>query len=85
MDFLDFTSLPAITVLCYLMPRQSKQQRLTQCAVICVYAGQILAVVAMHFMRNFRQVYITASAIGAMSGLVATGVNQVYKQLRKEL
>ena len=27
--------------------------------------------------------YITAVAVGAMSGLTATGVNQVYKQAKK--
>ena len=28
--------------------------------------------------------YLTAAAVGIVSGLAATGINQVYKQLTKE-
>lgn len=88
MDFLDFTSLPAITVLCYMIAQAVKATALDNkwLPVICGLCGAVLGCVAMHIMPEFPAGdYITASAIGAMSGLVATGVNQVYKQLRKEV
>ena len=39
----------------------------------------------MRIMPDYpAQDYITAVAVGIVSGLAATGVNQVYKQLTRE-
>lgn len=46
--------------------------------------GGILGAVGMNIMPDFPAAdYINAVAVGAVSGLAATGVNQVYKQANK--
>ena len=46
--------------------------------------GGALGVVAMRVMPDFPATdYITAVAVGIVSGLAATGVNQIGKQLGK--
>ena len=44
-----------------------------------------LGVLGMFVMPEFPATdYMTAVAVGIVSGLAATGINQVYKQLTKE-
>ena len=53
--------------------------------VICGVLGGILGVVGLYWIPEYpAQDIITAIAVGIMSGLAATGVNQVYKQLSGE-
>lgn len=50
--------------------------------VICGTVGGVLGVVAMHIMPDFPAAdYLTAVAVGIVSGLAATGCNQVLKQM----
>ena len=50
--------------------------------VIVGAAGGVLGVVGMLVMPDFPATdYLTAVAVGIVSGLAATGINQVYKQL----
>lgn len=50
--------------------------------VVCYLIGLALGIVAMVIMPEFPATdYITAAAVGVVSGLAATGVNQVVKQL----
>lgn len=50
--------------------------------IICGVAGGILGVAAMFIMPDFPATdHITAAAVGIVSGLAATGANQVLKQL----
>ena len=53
--------------------------------VICGVAGIILGLAALYFgMPDFpAHDPINAAAIGAVSGLAATGINQIGKQLAK--
>ena len=52
---------------------------------ICGTVGGILGILAMRIMPDFPATdYITAVAVGIVSGLAATGVNQIGKQLGKE-
>ena len=52
--------------------------------VIMAVCGGILGAVGMNIIPDFPATdYITAVAVGAVSGLAATGVNQVYKQATK--
>ena len=53
---------------------------------ICGVCGGIIGALALLFgMPEFpAQDYFTAVAVGIMSGLTATGVNQIGKQLAKE-
>jgi VIT1/CCC1 family predicted Fe2+/Mn2+ transporter len=52
----------------------------------CSYAfGAALGILGMFIMPEFpASDYLTAAAVGIVSGLAATGINQVYKQLTKE-
>ena len=50
---------------------------------ICGIVGAPLGVLALHIVPDFPATdYLTAVAVGIVSGLAATGVNQVFKQLR---
>ena len=84
MDF-GIASVAAITVLCYLVAQGVKATSLDNkwIPVICGVLGGILGVAGMFLMPDFPAGdYITAAAVGVVSGFAATGVNQVYKQLK---
>ena len=86
MDF-GIASVAAITVLCYLAAQAVKATPLDNkwLPVICGVLGAILGVVGMTVMPDFPATdYITSAAVGVVSGLAATGVNQVYKQLKND-
>ncbi|MCQ5146638.1 phage holin family protein, partial [Enterocloster bolteae] len=52
--------------------------------VIMAVVGGILGALGMGIIPDFpASDYITAVAVGAVSGLAATGVNQMYKQMNK--
>ena len=82
---LGIAALPAITIICLLAAQAAKATALDNkwLPVICGAVGGALGALAMRFMPDDpAQDYITAVAVGIVSGLAATGVNQVYKQLR---
>ncbi len=84
MENLGFTAIPAITVICYLIAQIVKATTVDNkwLPIVCGIAGAVLGVVAMHIMPDFAATdYITAVAIGIVSGLAATGVHQITKQL----
>lgn len=84
MDF-GFTSVAAITVICYLIAEIIKVTKVNNkwLPVICGVAGGILGVCSMLWMPSYPATdVINAVAIGIVSGFAATGVNQVVKQLR---
>lgn len=84
MDF-GITGIAAVTVLCYLAAQGVKATPLDNkwLPVICGVLGGILGVVGMYVMPNFPSTdMITAAAVGVVSGFAATGVNQMYKQLK---
>ena len=77
----------AITVIAYLIGSAVKATALDNkwIPIICGAAGGILGILAMCIMPDFPATdYITAVAVGVVSGLAATGVNQIGKQLGKE-
>lgn len=78
-------SVAAITVLCYLVGSGAKTTPLDNkyIPVICGCTGLVLGLVAMYAgMPEFPATDpITAAAVGAVSGLAATGINQAVKQL----
>ena len=52
--------------------------------VIMAVCGGLLGALGMNIMPDFPATdYINAAAVGMVSGLAATGVNQVYKQAKK--
>lgn len=53
-------------------------------SVIMAVVGGALGALGMGTIPDFPATdYITAVAVGAVSGLAATGVNQMYKQMNK--
>lgn len=85
MDF-GIASVAGITVICYLAAMAVKATEVDNkwLPVICGLIGGILGVVGMFYMPDFPAAdIINAVAIGIVSGLAATGINQAYKQLTK--
>ena len=77
-------TIPVITVICFLVGEAIKLTPLDQkwIPVICGTVGGGLGVVAMYVMPDFpAKDILTAIAVGIVSGLAATGVHQIYKQL----
>lgn len=84
MDF-GIAGVAAITVICYLIAQAAKATALDNkwLPVICGACGGVLGAAAMYVMPGYPgQDILTAVAIGIVSGLAATGVNQVYKQFK---
>lgn len=81
---LGITGVAAITVICLLIGQGVKASGLDNkfIPIICGVCGAVLGVVGMFLIPDFPATdYITAAAVGIVSGLAATGANQVIKQL----
>lgn len=80
-----YAPIAAIVVICYLVAAALKATKLDNkwLPVICGVAGAVLGAVAkITGMEAFSATdMLTAVAIGIVSGLAATGVNQIGKQL----
>ena len=88
MDF-GIVSVAAITVICYLLGLVVKALPNAEdkyIPIACGLCGAVLGPVALYLgVADFPATdYLTAVAVGIVSGLAATGVNQVGKQLIKE-
>lgn len=84
MDF-GITGIAAITVLCFLAAQGAKATAIDNkwLPVICGCLGGVLGVVAMYIMPEYPATdWITAAAVGVVSGLAATGAHQMYKQVK---
>lgn len=84
----EFVAFPAIVVMCYLVGmicKAFKNEVLDSLIpVICGIVGAILGVVIYQTIPNFipAENWAVAVAIGIVSGFAATGINQIYKQLK---
>ena len=81
---LGIVAVPVITVVVFLVAELIKAIGLDDrwIPVICGFAGGILGIAAMFLMQDYpAKDYITAAAVGIVSGLAATGAHQVYVQL----
>ncbi|MBU5627692.1 phage holin family protein [Oscillibacter sp. MSJ-2] len=81
---LGITGVAVITVICYLIGQAVKVTGLDNkyIPVIVGTTGGILGVAGMFLMPDFpANDYMTAVAVGIVSGLAATGINQVVKQM----
>lgn len=86
MDF-GITGVAGIVVICYLAAQAIKATSLDNkwLPVICGALGGVLGIVGMYVMPDYPAGdVITAIAVGIVSGLAATGANQVYKQLTQK-
>ena len=84
MDF-GIASVAAITVICYLVAQAVKATSLDNkwLPIISGTVGGILGVIGLYVMPDFpSNDILTAVAVGIVSGLAATGINQIYKQLK---
>ena len=86
MDISTMGTVLAIVVITYLIGISAKVMPHVKDEVIPVIvgvAGGILGVVGMYVIPDFpAQDILNAVAVGIVSGLASTGVNQVYKQLK---
>ena len=86
MEVFSIASVASITVIAYLFGEVAKASAIDNkwIPIICGVCGLVLGIAAMYIMPDFPATdYITAAAIGIVSGLAATGANQAMKQLNE--
>jgi uncharacterized membrane protein HdeD (DUF308 family) len=86
MDF-GIASVAGITVICYLVGMLVKATGLDNkwIPVIVGIMGGALGILGLYIMPDFPATeWITAAAVGIVSGLAATGVNQMVKQIKEK-
>lgn len=87
MDIMQTGTVLAIVVITYLIGAAAKlipHIKDEYIPVIVGVAGGALGVAGMYLMPDYpAQDIMNAIAIGIVSGLSSTGVNQVYKQIKK--
>lgn len=85
MDISTMGTVLAIVIITYLIGMLAKAIVAIKdewIPVIVGVAGGILGVIGMHVIPEFpAQDWMNAVAVGIVSGLASTGVNQAYKQL----
>lgn len=82
MDFSGVATVVAITVICYLVGMGIKASKVNSdfIPVIVGICGAVLGIVGMLVMPDFpANNIIDAIAVGIVSGLAATGINQITK------
>lgn len=83
---MEIASVAAITVICYLVAQGIKATPLDSkwLPVICGIAGGALGAAGLYVMPDYpASDIVSAIAVGVVSGLAATGANQIYKQLKE--
>ena len=86
-NIFGLATIPSIIVICYLAAQGVKTTTLDNkyIPIICGVLGGILGVVGMFTVPNFPATdCLTAVAVGIVSGLAATGINQIFKQFSKK-
>ena len=87
MEFMGMAGVAAISVIAWLVGEAVKLSPLQSrwIPVICGVCGAALGVAGMYTMPDFpaRDV-MSAAAVGIVSGLAATGADQIGKQMKKE-
>ena len=84
----EFVAFPAIVVICYLVGIGFKtvgnENTDKFIPLVCGIVGGILGIVMFLTIPNFIPAdnWAVALAVGIVSGLSATGINQIYKQLK---
>ncbi len=83
---IGITGVAAITAICFLAAEIVKATKLNKKWIppICGILGGALGPIAMRVITSFpASDMLTAVAVGIVSGLSATGINQTYKQLTR--
>lgn len=88
MDFTQVSTVVAIVVITYLIGLAAKAipwLKDNYIPIIVGVTGGILGVVGMYVIPDFPATdVLNAIAVGIVSGLSSTGVNQIYKQVKKD-
>ena len=88
MDITQMGTVLAIVVICYLIGMGAKmcpKLKDEGIPVIVGLCGGILGVIGMYVIPDFpANDVLNAIAVGIVSGLASTGVNQAYKQLKNQ-
>lgn len=86
MDFMGITGVAGIVVICYLVGlivKATPYDNNKIIPIVCGAAGGALGVAGMFLMPDFPAADpITAVAVGIVSGLAATGADQIVKQVK---
>ena len=86
MDITSVTTVVSIVVITYLIGLAAKvipSVKDNYIPIIVGVAGGILGVVGMYVIADFpANDVLNAIAVGIVSGLASTGVNQIYKQVK---
>lgn len=87
MDIASVTTVVAIVVITYLIGLAAKaipNVKDNLIPIIVGISGGILGIVGMYVIPDFpASDILNAIAVGIVSGLSSTGVNQIYKQVKK--
>ena len=87
MEYMGITGVAGIVVICYLVGLIVKATPYANnkiIPIVCGVAGGVLGVAGMFLMPDFpASDPITAVAVGIVSGLAATGADQIAKQLKQ--
>ena len=86
MEFMGMAAVTVISVICYLVGEAVKLSPLDNkwIPLVCGIAGAMLGVAAMHSMADFpARDILSAIAVGIVSGLAATGANELVVQVKK--
>ena len=87
-NIFGLTTCVAIVVIAYLIGIAVKNIEAIDdkwIPVICGIVGAPLGGLALRIVPDFPATdYLTAVAVGIVSGLAATGINQVFKQLKND-
>lgn len=86
MDITSVSTVVAIVVITYLIgyaAKQIPQVKDNYIPIIVGVAGGILGVIGMYVIPDFpANDILNAIAVGIVSGLSSTGINQIYKQVK---
>ena len=86
MEFMGLAGVAAISVICWLAGEAVKLSPLEDkwIPVICGVCGGLLGLLGMHIMPEFpAKDLMSAAAVGIVSGLAATGADQIGKQMNR--
>ncbi len=86
MEYMGLAGVAAISVICWLAGEAVKLSPLEDkfIPVICGVIGGMLGLLGMYAMPDFPAGdLMSAAAIGIVSGLAATGADQIGKQMKK--
>ena len=87
MEWMGMAGVAAISVIAWLVGETVKLTRLDNkwIPVICGFTGGVLGLAGMYTMPEFpASDLMSAAAVGIVSGLAATGADQIGRQMKKE-